>query len=500
MRTDIKDCVRFKGDFKKEFKDEFPGRDLAEFIAEQLREIELVVNSVEYEELWFTVNVVSGSIKYPLMVSRSSMEDDYWEISCPRTLGFFARLCGRSEDTELKNLISALEEILQNEKRITDIKWYSDYSDLTDDYIKKPGLKRLSIVGKYSYKLFLPLCVIGFILAIVGGISNGKESLLLRIGSIMFLLPFIAFVVFLVANFFMTLVYDIRDSHRVRSKKKWLRWFSYIAVIAMLVVPFFLGLSKNPYIEKSMPIIEKFFLAVMALLLFCGVLFGLFCGISSDVQKQNIRKKKILLLVSSIFVLFGITGFFGGVLSSLGVLKWIPQNIEFPLAHIGDIDVNRDGKLFLVSRFYSRIQVYDQKGDFLRGWFFYAPSGKVQMKINDQNEIEVAAFSLGKIYLFNENGKLLKTNRHDNMYSWYPSKDENKHLFNELTGLEYDVEGLVFPRIIQTGPEGKKKIGKNTFYLFPFQGPFQAIVTCMVGMYLLNLADKKKKPKKSCGN
>jgi hypothetical protein len=77
----------------------------------------------------------------------------------------------------------------------------------------------------------------------------------------------------------------------------------------------------------------------MVLLLFCGVLFGFSCGLLSEMQKQGERKKKILLLVGFPFILLGFTGFFGGALSSLGVIKWIPNNIEFPLAHIEDIDI-----------------------------------------------------------------------------------------------------------------------------------------------------------------
>lgn len=491
----IKNHVRFKGAFKKEFKDEIPGRDLAEFIAEQLRQKNCVVNSVEYEELWFTVTVVSGFIEYPLMVSRSAMEEDYWEISCPRTLKFFARLRGKSEDVELQSLVNVLDEILQDKKTITHIKWYSDYSDLTDGYVRKPVARHLNIAGKYLSKLAPPICLTGWILALVGGIRSGKESLLLHIGAIMFLLPIGLFFCLIVLNFLWALIDDIRESYRKGKKKKWLRWFFYFAIIAMLVGPFFLGLLRIPSVDKVMPTIEKFLFAAMALLLFCGVLFGLFCGITSDVQKQNVKIKKILLLVSSMLILFGIMGFFGGVLSSLGVLKWIPQNIEFPLAHIGDIDINRDGKLFVVSRFYGRIQVYGQKGDFLRGWFFYAPSGEVHMKINDQMKVEVTASSMDTIYLFDQNGKLLKTIKCKEG-SLYSSEKRKKYLVDESRALRYDVEGLVFPKIILTGPDGKKKIGKNAFYLFPFQGPIQGIVMAVVGMTIANKLGKKQKKKR----
>ena len=264
----IKNHVRFKGEFKKEFKDEFPGRDLAEFIAEKVRQKNCVVNSVEYTEPWFTVNVVSGEIEYPLMVSHSAMEEDYWEISCPHTLRFFARLRGKSEDAELQNLVNTLDEILQDEKTITDIKWFSDYSDLADDYVQEPGAKRLSIVGKYLYKLALPLCLTGLILALIGGIRNGKESLLLRIGTIMFLFPIVSYFGLIAINFLWALIADIRKTHREGSKKKWLTWFVYIAIIAMLVVPFMLGILRIPSVDKIMPVIQKGFFRLAVLVLF----------------------------------------------------------------------------------------------------------------------------------------------------------------------------------------------------------------------------------------
>ena len=171
------------------------------------------------------------------------------------------------------------------------------------------------------------------------------------------------------------------------------------------------------------------------------------------------------------------------------------KNIEFPLADIDGIDVNQDGNLFVASRFYSRIQVYNPKGDFVRGWFFYAPAGEIHIKINVENQIEVAALSFDKIDIFDEDGKLLKTNKYEDMYSWYTPGNKDKHLLNESTGLQYDIEGLVFPRIIQTGPDGEKKIGRNAFYLFPFQGPFQAIVTAFIGGFIIVRIEKKRKKK-----
>ena len=57
----INNHVRFKGPFERQVKDEFAGRDLAEFIGESLRQKSFAVNSVKYEEPWFTVNVMLQS-------------------------------------------------------------------------------------------------------------------------------------------------------------------------------------------------------------------------------------------------------------------------------------------------------------------------------------------------------------------------------------------------------------------------------------------------------
>jgi hypothetical protein len=221
----IKSHVRFKSNFKKDVKGEIDGRDLAEFTAEHLRQKDYAVRSIENDEIWFTVNVTSGSIEYPLRISRSLINDDYWEISCSRTLGFFSGLFGKSEDSELRNLVDTLNEILHAEQTITDIKWYEDYDDLCDDYIHKKGEKRLSVVGKYLYNLFLPLWLAGWILALIGGIHSGKESVLLRIGvTICFLLIF-GYFGLIAVNLWYGLISNIRVMPRRVSKKKWISWF-----------------------------------------------------------------------------------------------------------------------------------------------------------------------------------------------------------------------------------------------------------------------------------
>ena len=506
----IKNHARFKGDFKKDVKGEIDGRDLAEFIAEQLRQKNHVVRSVENDEIWFTVNVTSGSIEYPLMVCRSIENDDYWEISCPRTLGFFARLLGKSENTELQNLIDALDGILQGEKTVTDIKWYSDYLELSDDYIQKPGEKRLSVVGKYLQKLFLPLCLTGWVLALIGGILHGKESVLIRVGVIMFLLPIASYFGFIVISGLWGLVDDIKESFQKKKKKKWGRWFVALFFVSLFLAPFlgfFTGLLRNPAIERAMPTIETFMFRAMILIFFGLMVFVFGAQLVRSVSRIFIpryrkkrRRKEPLFLIGSFLVLVGFTGFLSGFFSAFGLLSWIPGNIKFPLADVKGIDINRDGKLFVASGFYSRIQMYNPQGEFVRGWFLtHIGGGAIKIRINDNNEVEVAGLRGDAVEVFDESGRLLKYKKYDDVDFWDYFVQKGNHLLDKSTGCRYDVEGWVYPKIIQTCPDGKKVICKNAFYLFPLQGPFQAIVTAMVGMYLMGLAEKKKKRSQTIG-
>jgi hypothetical protein len=220
----IKNHVRFKDEFNKEFKEEYPGRDLAEFVVDQLRKKSFTVSPVVYEDPWFSVKVVSGLIEYPLVISHSAIEEDYWEISCPRTLGKSASFHGKSEEKELQNIVSALNDILQNEQAITDIKWFDDYTNLTDDYVKEPILKCFNIFWKYFERLFFAICVTGLVLCVVGSFLGRKESLLLRIGTTIFLLPICVWFGLGGINFITATGTNIWRAFHNGQKKIWIRW------------------------------------------------------------------------------------------------------------------------------------------------------------------------------------------------------------------------------------------------------------------------------------
>jgi hypothetical protein len=236
-------------------------------------------------------------------------------------------------------------------------------------------------------------------------------------------------------------------------------------------------------------------------LIFCGgFLCVLIFGFIPEIRKHKTKTKKAVAAVSVTLFFLGFMGFFGGFLAASRMLNWIPEGFEFPLADIKSIDVDEQGRLYTASGFYNRIQIYDANGEFLRGWSVRGfTGGKIKMRIINKYEVEIASSGDKKIYVFEENGNLLRFTDFSKDRSFYYSFEHNgRQVFDSLTGYGYYMQGLVYPEIIQHRLDGEKKIGKNAIYLFPFQGPAQGWVTLFIGMVLFSRLDKKKKRQKKC--
>ena len=209
-RVVIKNHVRFKGEFKKECVDEFPGRDVAEFIARQLRQRNHVIQSVEVENFWFIIKVIIGSNEYELEVSHSTMREDYWEISCQPAKNSLKKNSEQPDIAEWQRLLDILDEILRSETRIADIKWYQDYDGLLDDYEQRPALQFYNKVYKYLEKAIMPVCGVGLVLIVIGGFGGESKRIFMAIGTILFLFPFVALFFMLAMSLCLIIYFGIK--------------------------------------------------------------------------------------------------------------------------------------------------------------------------------------------------------------------------------------------------------------------------------------------------
>ena len=133
----IRTAAALLGDFDPAFPDErglgpeddrVPGRDLAELVAAGLREQGLGVDGPSCDEPFFVVSCRSGEVRYQVLCGllEPKERDSVWIVECPRTLGWWARLRGRSEEAELTRVVTALHEVFTASPRVRQVRWFDD--------------------------------------------------------------------------------------------------------------------------------------------------------------------------------------------------------------------------------------------------------------------------------------------------------------------------------------------------------------------------------------
>jgi hypothetical protein len=117
----------------------------------------------------------------------------------------------------------------------------------------------------------------------------------------------------------------------------------------------------------------------------------------------------VISIFSTFFLVIGAIGFFSGPLASgFGVSFDNLDSFEFPLGDLEGIAVDSEGNIYCGLQFYSRIQVYDAKGNFIYGKFIDSAGGAFRIRINNDDQLEVATARNDKLYIFERGGTLVK--------------------------------------------------------------------------------------------
>ena len=122
--------------------------------------------------------------------------------------------------------------------------------------------------------------------------------------------------------------------------------------------------------------------------------------------------KKIFSILAIFGILWGFSCFYMKFfLSDLNS----KQTFEFPLSSANSIVVNTDGLIFIGLQHFSRIQVYDEKGDFVKNWRVNSKGGLFYLEISPNDSIIVYTARGGIKQTYNTDGLLLKTIRYSNL-------------------------------------------------------------------------------------
>lgn len=163
----------------------------------------------------------------------------------------------------------------------------------------------------------------------------------------------------------------------------------------------------------------------------------------------------LLLLPFAVGVSFFWVGIVCFILSKGGI-RLVSSHLEFPLSSPRGITLGQNGNIYCYSCFNSRLQVYDQSGCFLRGWFVNIAPGPFHLDMTDEGWLRVSRKGGTNTY-FSEHGELLREER----LAVAPVQFDNRHQ-NEarhVDGSSLVLERpLIAPAIIRIWPDGHRQV------------------------------------------
>ena len=259
-------------------------------------------------------------------------------------------------------------------------------------------------------------------------------------------------------------------------------WLEFLVLIGLFVLILFPLATVFSVAALFFPWLPAFIIPVSL----GGSVFLAVLGFTAKAKRREIWKTAKYLLIFPIcfcggFFLFGAVC---EVASNCGI-RMLSSKIRFPFSTPMAIAVDSKERVYCLSRYYNRLQVFDSEGTFLRGWFVNIPKGAYYILIDNDDNLRVATSTWGTNLFFDIDGNLLSKTSTSNF-----SKEFEKVGPTETTDTvgNYYREGyeIFSHKIIKTSPSGEEIVLIcNPFTLWFMAVPFPAFALLMVSILLL---------------
>ena len=198
---------------------------------------------------------------------------------------------------------------------------------------------------------------------------------------------------------------------------------------------------------------------IAVLVLILGV--WLFAALTNFLSaRKEAGPRRFLLLVAPFFLALGAIGFFGSALSATGGLNWLPKSFEWPIGSADGILETTDHFFVVPHSPSGRVQIYDSRWKFVRGWHVEAGGGTFRLFLSELNRINVVTSRGQWHYVYTLEGALLSAKHYPlGSYDSFPEQ-----------GISHTVP--------------------TPLWLWTFTSPLYSWLAAMFGMLLLFLNDK----------
>jgi len=88
-------------------------------------------------------------------------------------------------------------------------------------------------------------------------------------------------------------------------------------------------------------------------------------------------------------------------------IQMVSSKIQFPIKNVLSIDIDAKGQIYCAEGMYSRLQIFDNNGQFLRGWFIPAKMKSESWGFFVDKNNHVCVIKGNKKYTYNSEGRLL---------------------------------------------------------------------------------------------
>ena len=132
--------------------------------------------------------------------------------------------------------------------------------------------------------------------------------------------------------------------------------------------------------------------------------------------------------------------------------------IRFPLSYLESIAIDESGNVYCLSGFYNRIQVFDNEGTFLKGWFVDLPGGGRRIRSEKDGEISLFSENNRTKMVYENNGLLLSKSKFESeeFKLLYP---ENSGPRKDALGNSHQIESPFFwIKVTRTSSEGNRDV------------------------------------------
>lgn len=224
--------------------------------------------------------------------------------------------------------------------------------------------------------------------------------------------------------------------------------------------------------------------------LIVGFSYGLIANLLDAIKRKSLLRA-IVAIITVVGLFMAALGLFSTVLGSLtaeGFHPGVQSSSELPLGRLGGITGDAAGNLFCGLQSYNRVQVYDDSGQFQRGWFIQSYGGEFRIRTNGDDHIEVACTRGRKIFTYNAEGETISEADDDKYGSIFDEfSDTSQRKYHDVDGNSYSIRnGFVFSDVLKTDPAGVQSviIASRSFKWY-LMGRFPSWIMGMLGLVVV---------------